>query len=209
MRQMHHWAALLFMAAIVVHMLRIFFTGAFRKPRELNWIIGSLLFWIGFLAGFSGYSLPDDALSGTGLRIASGIVLSMPVIGTWVMTSLFGGEFPGDLIIGRFFILHVLLIPGALLALITVHLGLVFKQKHTQWPGPGRTNSNVVGERLFPRYVIKQTGFFMAVFGRDRPARLACCRSTRSGCSARTSRRSSRRRHSRTGTSWCSTGRSA
>ena len=112
MRQMHHWAALLFMAAIVVHMLRIFFTGAFRKPRELNWIIGSLLFWIGFLAGFSGYSLPDDALSGTGLRIASGIVLSIPVIGTWAMSSLFGGEFPGDLIIGRFFILHVLLIPG-------------------------------------------------------------------------------------------------
>jgi ubiquinol-cytochrome c reductase cytochrome b subunit len=164
-RQMHHWAALLFMAAIVVHMLRIFFTGAFRKPRELNWIIGSLLFWIGFLAGFSGYSLPDDALSGTGLRIASGIVLTVPVIGTWAMSSLFGGEFPGDLIIGRFFILHVLLIPGALLALITVHLGLVFKQKHTQWPGPGRTNSNVVGERFFPRYVIKQTGFFMAVFG--------------------------------------------
>ena len=96
MRQMHHWAALLFMAAIVVHMFRIFFTGAFRKPRELNWIIGSLLFWIGFLEGFAGYSLPDDALSGTGLRIASAIMLSIPVVGTWVTTSLFGGEFPGD-----------------------------------------------------------------------------------------------------------------
>jgi ubiquinol-cytochrome c reductase cytochrome b subunit len=165
MRQMHHWAALLFMAAIVVHMLRIFFTGAFRKPRELNWIIGSLLFWIGFLAGFTGYSLPDDALSGTGLRIATGIILSIPVIGTWVTSSLFGGEFPGDLIIGRFFILHVLLIPGVLLALITVHVGLVFKQKHTQWPGPGRTNSNVVGERMFPRYAIKQAGFFVTVAG--------------------------------------------
>jgi ubiquinol-cytochrome c reductase cytochrome b subunit len=164
-RQMHHWAALLFMAAIVVHMLRIFFTGAYRKPRELNWIIGSLLFWIGFLAGFSGYSLPDDGLSGTGLRIASAIVLSIPVAGTWVMTSLFNGEFPGQIIISRFFILHVLLIPAALVALITVHLALVFKQKHTQWPGPGRTNSNVVGERFFPRYVIKQTGFFAAVFG--------------------------------------------
>ncbi|GIF73059.1 cytochrome bc1 complex cytochrome b subunit [Asanoa siamensis] len=165
MRQMHHWAALLFLAAIVVHMLRIFFTGAFRKPRELNWVIGSLLFWIGFLAGFTGYSLPDDALSGTGLRIASGILLSIPVIGTWVTSSLFGGEFPGDLIIGRFFILHVLLIPAALVALISVHVGLVFKQKHTQWPGPGRTNSNVVGERMFPRYAIKQAGFFVAVAG--------------------------------------------
>ncbi|ASW56083.1 ubiquinol-cytochrome c reductase cytochrome b subunit [Plantactinospora sp. KBS50] len=165
MRQMHHWAALLFMAAIVVHMLRIFFTGAFRKPREANWIIGVLLFWTGFLAGFTGYSLPDDALSGTGLRIASAIILSIPVVGTWVSSSIFAGEFPGTIIISRFFITHVLLIPGALLALISVHLGLVFKQKHTQWPGPGRTNENVVGERFFPRYAIKQGGFFMIVFG--------------------------------------------
>ncbi|MEV4631580.1 cytochrome bc complex cytochrome b subunit [Micromonospora sp. NPDC049523] len=165
MRQMHHWAALMFMASIVVHMMRIFFTGAFRKPRELNWIIGTLLFWIGFLAGFSGYSIPDDGLSGTGLRIASAIMLSIPVIGSWVTSSIFGGEFPGDIIISRFYIAHVLLIPGLLLALITAHLGLVFKQKHTQWPGPGRTNSNVVGERMFPRYALKQGGFFMIVFG--------------------------------------------
>ena len=165
MRQMHHWSALLFMASIVVHMLRIFFTGAFRKPREFNWMIGFLLFWVGFLAGFTGYSLPDDGLSGTGLRIASAIMLSIPVIGTWVTSSIFGGEFPGEIIISRFFIAHVLLIPGLLVALISAHLGLVFKQKHTQWPGPGRTNSNVVGERMFPRYAIKQGGFFMIVFG--------------------------------------------
>src|SRR3954471_6725421 len=164
MRQMHHWAALLFMASIVVHMARIFFTGAFRKPRETNWVIGIVLFLLGFLAGFTGYSLPDDGLSGTGLRIASGIMLSIPVAGTWLSASVFGGEFPGHLIIGRFYILHVLLIPGGLLALISVHLGLVFKQKHTQWPGPMRTNTNVVGERMFPRYALKQGGFFMAVF---------------------------------------------
>ncbi len=165
MRQMHHWAALLFMAAIVIHMLRVFFTGAFRKPREANWAIGVVLFLLGFLAGFTGYSLPDDGLSGTGLRIASAIMLSIPVVGTWVSASIFGGEFPGELIIGRFYIAHVLLIPGGLLALISIHLGLVFKQKHTQWPGPMRTNSNVVGERMFPRYALKQGGFFMLVFG--------------------------------------------
>jgi ubiquinol-cytochrome c reductase cytochrome b subunit len=164
-RQMHHWAALLFMAAIVVHMLRVFLTGAFRKPRELNWMIGYLLFWVGFLAGFTGYSIPDDGLSGTGLRIASAIMLSIPVIGSWITSSIFGGEFPGEIIISRFYIAHVLLIPALLVALISAHLGLVFKQKHTQWPGPGRTNSNVVGERMFPRYAIKQGGFFMIVFG--------------------------------------------
>ena len=165
LRQMHHWAALLFMAAIVVHMARIFFTGAFRKPRETNWAIGLILFLLGFLEGFTGYSLPDDGLSGTGLRIASAIMLSIPVVGTWLSSSVFGGEFPGEFIIGRFYIVHVLLIPGGLLALITVHLALVFKQKHTQWPGPMRTNSNVVGERMFPRYALKQGGFFAAVSG--------------------------------------------
>jgi ubiquinol-cytochrome c reductase cytochrome b subunit len=165
LRQMHHWAALLFMAAIVVHMARTFFTGAFRKPREANWAIGVALFLLGFLAGFTGYSLPDDGLSGTGLRIASAIMLSIPVVGTWLSSSVFGGEFPGELIIGRFYILHVLLIPAALVALISVHLALLFVQMHTQWPGPMRTNNNVVGERFFPRYTLKQGGFFMTVFG--------------------------------------------
>src|SRR4051794_5430082 len=165
MRQLHHWAALLFMASIVVHMARIFFTGAFRKPREANWVIGIILFLLGFFAGFTGYSLPDDGLSGTGLRIASAIMLSIPVVGSWVSSSVFGGEYPGELIIGRFYIAHVLLIPAGLVALITIHLALVFKQKHTQWPGPMRTNTNVVGERMFPRYALKQGGFFMSVFG--------------------------------------------
>jgi ubiquinol-cytochrome c reductase cytochrome b subunit len=164
LRQMHHWAALLFMASIIVHMFRVFFTGAFRKPRELNWMIGVLLFWLGFLEGFFGYSLPDDALSGTGLRIASAIMLSIPVIGSWVTTSLFGGEFPGTEILPRLYIMHVLLIPALLVALIAVHMALMVKQKHTQFPGPGRTNSNVVGGRMFPGFVIKTSGFFMIVF---------------------------------------------
>jgi ubiquinol-cytochrome c reductase cytochrome b subunit len=165
LRQMHHWAALMFMAAIIVHMFRTFFTGAFRKPRELNWMVGVLLFWLGFLEGFCGYSLPDDALSGTGLRIASAIMLSIPIVGSWVTTSLFGGEFPGHVILDRLYITHVLLVPGIILALITVHMALLVKQKHTQWPGPGRTNSNVVGIRMFPGFALKAGGFFMLVFG--------------------------------------------
>jgi ubiquinol-cytochrome c reductase cytochrome b subunit len=163
-RQMHHWAALLFLAAIIVHMFRVFFTGAFRKPRELNWILGILLFWLGWLEGFCGYGLPDDALSGTGLRIASAITLSIPIIGSWVTTSLFGGEFPGDVILDRLYITHVLLVPGIILAIIVVHIGLVVVQKHTQWPGPGRTNRNVVGVRQFPGFAAKGGGFFMIVF---------------------------------------------
>ncbi|MGH3328676.1 MAG: cytochrome bc1 complex cytochrome b subunit [Streptomycetales bacterium] len=165
MRQIHHWSALIFVAAIVVHMLRIFFTGAFRKPRELNWVIGNALLTLALLEGFAGYSLPDDLLSGTGLRIAEGVMLSVPVIGTYASFFVFGGEFPGTEFIPRLYTIHVLLVPGIILALITVHLFLVFYQKHTQWPGPGRTNRNVVGLPLLPVYVAKAGGFFFAVFG--------------------------------------------
>ena len=94
MRQIHHWAALLFMAAIVVHLFRVFFTGAFRKPRELNWLIGVGLLTLGILEGFAGYSLPDDLLSGTGLRIADAIVLSIPVVGTWLRSSCSAASSP-------------------------------------------------------------------------------------------------------------------
>jgi ubiquinol-cytochrome c reductase cytochrome b subunit len=164
-RQVHHWAALLFMAAMVAHMCRTFFTGAFRKPRETNWIIGVLLLFLGFMEGFSGYSLPDDLLSGTGLRIASGFILAVPVIGTWTQFALFGSEFPGIEIIPRLYIIHVLLIPGILLALIAAHVGLVWYQKHTQFPGPGRSEKNVVGVRILPAFAAKGGAFFAVTVG--------------------------------------------
>ncbi|WP_028922784.1 cytochrome b [Pseudonocardia acaciae] len=164
-RQVHHWAALLFMAAMMVHMFRTFFTGAFRKPRETNWLIGVVLLLMGFLEGFTGYSLPDDLLSGTGLRIMSGFVLSVPVMGTWVHWLIFGGEFPGTELIPRLYIVHVLLLPGILLALIAVHVGLVWYQKHTQFPGPGRTEKNVVGIRIMPTFAAKGGAFFAVNVG--------------------------------------------
>jgi ubiquinol-cytochrome c reductase cytochrome b subunit len=164
-RQLHHWSALLFVAAIGVHMMRIFFTGAFRKPREMNWVIGVTLLVLGILEGFAGYSLPDDLLSGTGLRIASGIVESIPLVGTYLLFFIFGGEFPGDDFIPRLYALHILLIPGIILALITFHLMMVWFQKHTQFPGAGRTNENVVGAPFMPIYMAKAGGFFFIVFG--------------------------------------------
>ncbi len=165
LRQIHHWAALLFVAAMSVHLVRVFVTGAFRKPREINWMIGLGLLMMGFLAGFSGYSLPDDLLSGTGLRIAEGIMLSIPVIGTYLSFFLFDGEFPGDEFISRLYGIHILLIPGVILALITAHLLIVWYQKHTQYPGKGKTNDNVVGYPVMPIYAAKAGGFFFVVFG--------------------------------------------
>lgn len=165
MRQIHHWAAILFVASMMVHLLRIFFTGAFRKPRELNWLIGFAMLFLGIIEGFLGYGLPDDLLSGTGLRITQGMIQASPVIGTYLSFFIFGGEFPGDDMVARFFTVHVLLIPGLILALVTAHLFLVVYHKHTQYPGPGRTEKNVVGYPLMPVYMAKAGGFFFVVFG--------------------------------------------
>lgn len=165
MRQIHHWSANIFMAAIVAHLLRVFFTGAFRKPREFNWILGIILLTLGLLEGLFGYSLPDDLLSGTGLRITSAIVQAFPVVGSYFSFFLFGGAFPGVGFIPRMFTIHVLLLPGAFLAIITIHVMLVWYQKHTQFPGPGRTEKNVVGHPILPVYMAKAGGFFFIVFG--------------------------------------------
>jgi ubiquinol-cytochrome c reductase cytochrome b subunit len=165
MRQVHHWSANLFLAAMTIHMLRVFFTGAFRKPRELNWLVGLGLLMLGIVEGFAGYSLPDDLLSGTGLRIAEGIMRSVPVVGSYVSFFAFGGQFPGDELIPRLFTVHVLLVPGILLGLITAHMLLLVYHKHTQWAGPGRTERNVVGLPMMPVYAAKAGGFFFIVFG--------------------------------------------
>ncbi|MEU3271890.1 cytochrome bc complex cytochrome b subunit [Saccharomonospora sp. NPDC006951] len=165
-RQVHHWAALIFVASMFVHMFRVFFTGAFRRPREANWIIGALLLILGMFEGFFGYSLPDDLLSGTGIRATlSGIVLSVPVAGTWLHWALFGGEFPGTVIVPRMYALHILLIPGIMLALVAVHLALVWYQKHTQFPGVRRKETNVVGVRIMPVFAIKAGVWFAVVTG--------------------------------------------
>ncbi|MFT4147808.1 MAG: cytochrome bc complex cytochrome b subunit [Micrococcaceae bacterium] len=165
MRQVHHWAALLFVAAVSVHMLRVFFTGAFRKPRELNWVVGGVLVILSMAAGFTGYSLPDDLLSGNGLAIINGVVKSIPLIGTYISFFLFGGEFPGSVVISRLYSLHILLIPALILLLVAIHLFMVVVHKHTQYPGPGRTDKNVVGYPLGPVYAAKAGGFFFIVFG--------------------------------------------
>ncbi len=164
-RQIHHWAADLFMAALIIHMLRVFFTGAYRKPREINWLIGIGLFSLGLLEGLFGYSLPDDQLSGAGLRIFEGILQGIPIVGTYLAFFLFGGPFPGHDIVPRMYIIHVLLIPGILLGLITAHLFIMFHQKHTQMPAKGNTEKNVNGQPFFPYFMAKGGAWFFFIFG--------------------------------------------
>jgi ubiquinol-cytochrome c reductase cytochrome b subunit len=165
MRQMHHWAALLFIASMSVHLMRVFFTGAFRRPRELNWIIGLTLLVLGISNGFFGYSLLDDLLSGTGVRVAYSIALSIPLIGPQVAFAVFGGEFPADVIIPRFYTLHVLVLPAMIVGLVGLHLALVWRQRHTQFPGGQRREDNVVGIRAWPAFAMKSGGLLFLTAG--------------------------------------------
>ena len=165
MRQIHHWAALLFVLSIVTHLCRVFFTGAYRKPRTLNWHIGVVMLILAILEGFAGYSLPDDLLSGTGIRIAYSVMESIPVVGTYLAYFVFGGNYPGQDFIPRLFIIHVLLVPGILLALVSAHMMMIWHQKHTDFPGPGKTEHNVVGTVFFPTFLLKTNGFLFLIFG--------------------------------------------
>ncbi|MET9445079.1 cytochrome bc complex cytochrome b subunit [Streptomyces sp. NPDC006610] len=164
-RQLHHWSALIMIGALCLHTMRHFFTGSFRKPREANWLIGFTMLILVTLEGFLGYSLPDDLLSGTGLRIASGITLAIPLVGTYAHMLMFGGEFPSHEVIPRIYSLHILLIPALVFILLSVHLILVFYHKHTQFRGAARTENNVIGQPLHPHYTAKAGGFFFLVTG--------------------------------------------
>src|SRR3954452_13876756 len=159
MRQAHHWAALVFLAAITAHLFRVWFTGAYRRPREINWIVGLTLMLLALANGFLGYSLLDDQLSGSGLRIVYAVVLSIPLAGTWLTSLLFGGEFPGPDLLERFYVLHILIVPAIIVVLLTAHMAILVYHKHTQYPGPGRRDDNVVGERLWPTYMAKAGAF--------------------------------------------------
>ena len=163
-RQTHHWAANVFLVAIVLHLLRIFVTGAFRKPRDINVYVGGTLLALAAVEGYAGYSLPDDLLSGMGLAIGYSVVLSIPVIGGWLGTLLWGGEFPGgEAFLSRLYIVHVLIVPVAIAALITVHLFVIARQHHSQFGGRGRTGRNVVGSPLWPVYALRTTALLAAV----------------------------------------------
>ena len=164
-RQVHHWAALVFVAALIIHLKRMFFTGAYRRPRRINWLIGlSLLLLVGF-NGLMGYSLPDDLLSGTGLRIAFSITESIPFIGPTLASVLFGGDFPTTGIIARIYPVHIFLLPAAIAGLLGAHLGLLWLQRHTEFPGPGRDDRTMVGSPMVPQYALRTTGYFLLLAG--------------------------------------------
>lgn len=158
-RQVHHWSAVAMVAAILIHMTRIFFTAAYRKPREINWVVGVLMLVLTSLTGFTGYSLPNDALSGTGMRIADSVLLAMPLIGSWAADALNGGSYPGPLLLSHLYTLHVYFLPVTIGLLVSIHLALLVYQKHTQFV-PDETR--VVGRRFWPDYALRTLVAFAA-----------------------------------------------
>jgi ubiquinol-cytochrome c reductase cytochrome b subunit len=164
LRQVHHWAADVFIAAIVLHLCRIFFTGAYRKPRDFNYYIGLTMLMLAILEGFAGYSLVDDLLSGMGLAIANAVALSIPFVGGQLGSTIWGGQFPGtDSFFNRLEIVHVFLIPLVLIGLIGIHLVMIMRQHHSQFRGPERRERNVVGTPMWPAYALRSIGLLMAV----------------------------------------------
>jgi ubiquinol-cytochrome c reductase cytochrome b subunit len=163
-RQMHHWAADIFIGAILAHQARIFFTAAYRRPREINWMIGVTLLFLALVNGYLGYSICGDLLSGAGLRIGYAIMLSIPFIGPWLTFLAFGGTIPVNTTVPRLYALHIFLVPALISLLLVLHLGLIWRQMHTNYPGPRRTDETIVGSRLWPSYTLKSLGLFLLLF---------------------------------------------
>ncbi len=162
-RQAHHWAALVLPASLMLQMLSIFFTGGFRRPRHWAWVLICGIFLLALAGGWSGYALPDDSLSGTGLRIVEGITVGIPLAGPWVTGLLFGGEFPGQ-IVSHLYWLHVLVVPLALAPVIALRLRQIYKHRPAQFAGHGRTEDNLVGLRL-PAAAVRAGGLFIITVG--------------------------------------------
>ena len=165
-RQTHHWAANVFIVAIVLHVLRVFFTGAFRKPRDLTYLIGLAMLMLALLEGYVGYSLADDLLSGMGLAIGYSVAMSIPFVGANLATLIWDGPFPGSATFWpRLFIAHVLIFPLLIAGLLAAHLARVASRHHTQFKRTEReTERHVVGVPAFPGQAPRSIGLMLWVF---------------------------------------------
>ncbi len=165
-RRIHHWSAMLMIAAILAHLMRIYFTSAYRKPREINWFVGLGLWGMTMFAAFTGYLLPYSQFSVTATSIAYFISKSVPWVGDWSSRLLFAGEFPSDATVPRFFFMHVMLIPAVLMGLVGLHLTILVKQKHTEPPSnryrkEAQDGRRLIGVPIWPEQTVISLSFFL------------------------------------------------
>ena len=166
-RQTHHWAADVFVVAIVLHLLRIFFTGAFRKPRELTYLIGLVMLFTVLLEGYLGYSMVDDLLSGMGLAIGYSVAMSVPFVGGNMALGIWGAPYPGDPSFeSRMYIAHVFIFPLLIATLLTVHLVLVASRHHTQFKAkPQQSDRKLLGVPMFPGQAPRSLALMLGTAG--------------------------------------------
>jgi len=164
-RRFHHFAAHLFIASLVLHAARVFFTGAFRRPREITWWLGLTLLALALLNGFTGYSLPFDMRGGAAVRQLLTTLETIPWVGSWLATLAFGAEFPGPFILRRLYIEHVLVGPALIAVVVAAHLYLVARLTHTQYRGPGRTEEIEVGAPAWPDQAARSATLLFLLFG--------------------------------------------
>ncbi|MGQ9735381.1 MAG: cytochrome b [Thermaceae bacterium] len=166
-RSIHHWSAHVMIAAAFLHMIRILLSGAYKKPREINYLVGLALLGLSVVTAFTGYALPYDNYAVTATRIGYGIANSVPWVGNTLAQMVFGGEFPGsEKAIPRLYSLHVLWLPLTLLALIGLHLVVMLKQKHTQPKyaqkvAPGK----ILGVPMYPQQMVMMVVLFTFYVG--------------------------------------------
>jgi cytochrome b-561 len=165
-RRVHHWSAMIMIAAIIAHLLRVYFTASYRNPREMNWLVGLSLWGTAMVAAFTGYLLPYSQFSVTATSIAYYMAKSMPWVGEWISRLLFAGDFPSDGTVPRFFFMHVMLIPTALISLIGLHMLILVKQKHTEPPSNRKRKEAQGGKRLigipiWPEQTVISLSFFL------------------------------------------------
>jgi ubiquinol-cytochrome c reductase cytochrome b subunit len=165
-RQTHHWAANVFVAAVVLHLFRVFFTGAYRKPRELTYVIGVTMLGLTLFEAYLGYSLADDLLSGMGLAIGWSVGMSIPFVGANLMSLLFHGPFPGQASLWpRMYVAHVFLLPALIGTLLALHITLVVLRHHTQFRRRRETERRIVGVPAWPGQAPRSLGLAFATAG--------------------------------------------
>jgi quinol-cytochrome oxidoreductase complex cytochrome b subunit len=132
-RSLHKWAATLMIAAVILHQIRVFFTGAYRRPREINWFVGMCLLLCTLLTGFTGYSLVFEQLSFWGATVGANIADATPLIGGFLKNMMLGGESYNQATLSRFFVLHAAILPVTIVLLIAAHITIIRLQGVTEF----------------------------------------------------------------------------
>ncbi len=161
LRGVHKWAATLMIAAVILHQLRVFFTGAYRKPREINWMVGMTMLIATLMLGFTGYSLVFEQLSYWGATVGANMAASVPIVGGLLQKMLLGGESYNEHTLSRFFVLHTAVLPVLLILLIGIHIALIRLQGITELEfeepeekGPAKKHFDFFPDHLFTELII-------------------------------------------------------